>query len=75
MTDWHGEAPAMTDDALIVYLLRHYRGSKEAYLDHRAECPEDRYDWTDRLDLEVRLELAQINALIARHLPVQMSRR
>jgi hypothetical protein len=55
----------MTDDELIVYLLRSHRHEKEACLDHYATSP-PRPAWSHGLDAQVRLELAQVNAAIAK---------
>lgn len=61
----------MDDDALVVYLLRQYRRQKEAHLDYVSSREELRRseDWENRLDQEIRLQLAQINKLIACYQP------
>jgi hypothetical protein len=58
-----------TEDALLVYLLRNYRRQHEAHLDHYEKYPDaNRRAWSLAVDPKVRLELAQVNAAIARHL-------
>lgn len=58
-----------TDNELIVYLLRNYRLQHEAHLDYHVKYPNpSRPTWSLAIDPKVRLELAQINAAIARRL-------
>lgn len=60
-----------TDNDLLVYLLRRHRQQHEHHLDYYVRYPDpNRPAWSLTIDPRVRLELAQVNAAIARRIRI-----